>query len=154
MDYLFGFTNVNFSFNANIAVRTPESGFSLQLGQTGSDFYPVISFSGYSGYIFDQRGFMVGGYIKNEAFAISGNYSTESSELESAGRLSYYIDDVLISNNVSSTGFIDCIRFEGYSDEITADINIIRDTGEFDAIMSADAFYLHSLDNLFLTAYN
>ena len=141
-DYLLGYTNVDFSFDANIAVRVPESGFLLQLGQTGSDFHPVVSFSGHSGYIFDKRGDLVGGYIKNEAFSISGNYNFVGPETEASGRLSYYINGTLIVNNLWSTGFLDTIRFEGYTDESTASISVILDTGDYMALMDSEGVYL------------
>ena len=151
-DYLFGFTNVDFSFNADIAVQVPESGFLLQLGQTGNDFHASISFSGASGYIFDQSGDLVGGYMKNEAFSISGNYFFDGNDVDSAGRLSYFINDTLIANNVGSTGFIDCIRFEGHTDDTIGNISIVRDTGDFTALMDSEGVYLLSSDDYFLIA--
>ena len=151
-DYLFGFTNVDFSFNADISVRVPESGFLLQLGQTGSDFHASVSFSGMSGYIFDEEGSMVGGYMKNEAFSISGNYFFDGNDVDSAGRLSYYIDDTLIANNLPSTGFMDCIRFEGYTDDNIGSISIVRDTGDFMALMDSEGVYLLSSEGNFLIA--
>lgn len=150
MDYLFGFTNVDFSFNADITVGVPESGFLLQVGQTGTPFYPSISFSGISGYVFDQRGDMVGGYVKDEAFSISGNYNYEGNTVEATGRLSSYVNNTLISNNLYSTGFVDSIRFEGYTSDSTSHISIVQDTGDFTALMETGSSYLLSSDGSFL----
>ena len=151
-DYLLGYTNVDFSFNSDIVVRVPESGFLLQLGQTGTNFYPVVSFSGVSGYIFDRRGDFVGGYVKNETFSLSGNYNYLSSGTEATGRLSYYINKTLIANNLYSTGFIDTIRFEGYTDDTTSNISIVLDTGDVMALMDVSGVYLQGSGGEYLLA--
>jgi hypothetical protein len=141
-DYLLGYVNVDFSFNTDISVRVPESGFLLQLGQTGADFYPVISFSGVSGYIFDQRGDFVAGYSKNGTFSISGNYDYNGdNEPEATGRLSYFLNESFIANNIYNTGFIDAIRFEGYSDDNVANISFVINTGDSVAVMSQNGYY-------------
>ena len=149
-DYLFGYTNVNFSFNANISIRVPESGFLLQIGQTGNDFYDAISFSGVSGYIFDKRGDFVGGYVKNQPFTISGNYKYNGNDTESTGRLSYYLNNSFIANNLYSTGFVDTIRFEGYTDDTVASIGITLDTGDFSALMDNQGVYIQSNNSEYL----
>lgn len=131
----FGYYNQNFIFNAEISVSAPESGFVFQIARTGenpttgnnlSDSYPLVSFSGYSGYIFDQSGDLVSSYRQNEDIRISGNYfyGEQSSsgkvtfDETGVGRFSFFINDVLIKNNISGqTGFFDTIYFDTQSGE-------------------------------------
>lgn len=104
-----GYTNQPFSFNAEIALTTPQSGFALKIGQTGATFYPNLSFSGVSGYLFDKSGVFFGGYQKDVPFRISGDFFFNETPL----RYSYYYNEVLVANNVyGGTGFVDTIIFE------------------------------------------
>jgi len=150
-DYFIGYIDVDFSFNLNFSVSNSSSGFLFQIGQTGDNFYPVISFSGYSGYVFDQVGSMVGGYIKDAPISISGNYFKNSREQSSTGRFSFFLNNDLIANNIKPTGFVDCVRLEKYSDEISAFIYQIN-TGDYNMLHTNSGAYLISSDGYYLVA--
>lgn len=155
---IIGYTNVNFTFEASIQVKTPASGFLFQLGQTGDPFFPIISFSGNSGYIFDQSGNFFGGYIKNEQFSISGNYffgdyvetGNLANDHTATGRLSYYFNNTLIANDIKGTGFIDALRFEDYNNQNSLIFNITFDTGSSDGLMDSNGLYLLSSEGFYL----
>jgi|SRR6056300_585771 hypothetical protein len=99
--------------NLNILVENTFSGFSVAGGTGNAEGDGLLNsgfvFSGYEGYVFDQSGKFVGGYAPN----IPVNLSIH---MKSNDTYSYFIDDVLIANNVSgSTGF-DYIEFEKHGD--------------------------------------
>lgn len=99
--------------NLNILVENTYSGFSVAGGTGNAEGDALLNsgfvFSGYEGYVFDQSGRFVGGYAPN----IPVNLSIH---MKSDDTYSYFIDDVLIANNVSgSTGF-DYIEFEKHGD--------------------------------------
>lgn len=104
--------------NLDILVENTFSGFSVAAGtgNAGGDglLNSGLVFSGYEGYVFDQSGRFVGGYAPNIPVNISVHMKSDDT-------YSYFIDDVLIANNVSgSTGF-DYIEFEKHGD---ASLNI------------------------------
>jgi hypothetical protein len=163
--YNLGYHNKSFSFNASIAVSVPESGFSMEIGKTGENsFDPVVSFSGYSGYLFDQSGLLVHGYRQNQVFNVSGNYfygdaydSGDNVFEDSTGiaRFSYFINDNLIRNNISGqTGFIDSIIFEDYGNQNTLSIEIFLDTGSPCVIADNTGTYTLSSEGYYLAASN
>lgn len=89
-----------------------ESGGAIEIegGNTGSFsvFTESVAFSGYSGYIFDQERDLIGGYQSGDIISFSGVVFDES-EL----RMSYYLNDKLIKNNLElSWPFIDTIIFD------------------------------------------
>lgn len=91
--------------------------------------------------------------MKNEAFNISGNYNYfGADQISGSGRLSYYINNTLISNNIYATGFIDCIRFEGYTSETIGNIAITKGTGESVALADSGATYILGSEGDFLIA--
>jgi len=99
--------------NLNILVENTYSGFSVAGGTGNAEGDALLNsgfvFSGYEGYVFDQSGRFVGGYAPN----IPVNLSIH---MKSNDTYSYFIDNVLIANNVSgSTGF-DYIEFEKHGD--------------------------------------
>lgn len=115
-----------FSFNAEISLKVPQSGFYLKIGQTGASFYPNVSFSGVSGYLFDKSGVFFGGFQKNVPFSISGDFFFN----EANPRYSYYYDGLLVSNNVyGGTGFIDTVVFEDYGSDSSCRFDIIKAGG-------------------------
>lgn len=146
------YTNVSFTFNADISVGT--TGFLLQIGRTG-DLNSSVSFSGYSGYLFDQSGSMFGGYQRSKKFNISGNYffgqynKTDKilNDEEAVCRLSYYLNDTLIANNILTTGFIDAVSFSGQSMNFT----LTTDTGASTVLCDEGTNYLLSSDNYYLS---
>lgn len=157
--YPLGYSNQNLSFSADLYVGFSSSGFSFELGKTGDPFYSTISFSGYSGYIFDQSGDFVGGYKRGQNINISGNYffgdlATSGNEIVddfSTGRLSYYINNKLICNNISGpTGFFDTILFEDYDGVNTMSLEVILEDGSPTALQDSDQFYLISSDGYYL----
>lgn len=158
----FGYHNRDFSFNASIQVSAPESGFSLEIGKSGDSFYPVISLSGYSGYIFDQSGNFVHGYRQNEVFNFSGNYffgdyydSGGNVLVDETGiaRFSYFINDVLICNNLTGqTGFIDSIIFDDQDDQNTLLLDLFLDTGSPCVLADSTGTYLLSSESYYLSA--
>ena len=109
--------------NLDILVENTYSGFyvaagtgDVVTGEGGSTglLNSGFVFSGYEGYVFDQSGRFVGGYAPNVPVNISVHMKSDDT-------YSYFIDDVLIANNVSgSTGF-DYIEFEKHGD---ASLNI------------------------------
>jgi len=153
---LIGYHNQNFVFEANILVAS-NSGFAFHLSKTGDSIYDVVSFSGYSGFIFDQKGYFVGGYRKNEVLSISGNYFFGSfpqtgnlieDELANA-RFSYFINNKLIANNISGqTGYFDTVRFEDYGVN-SLNFNYILETGSpeiifdsgYNPILSSEGYF-------------
>lgn len=174
-----GYHNKSFSFNASISVSVPESGFNIQIGKTGDPFDPVISFSGYSGYLFDQSGLLVHGYRQNEVFNISGNYFYGDTYNSGGGfqiiegdilvpildnvfqddtgnaRFSYFINGNLIRNNISGqTGFIDCITFEDYNNQNTASIDFFLDTGSSCVLADNTGSYILSSEGYYLSPKN
>ena len=104
--------------NLNVFVDNTFSGFCVAAGtgdvltgEGGSTglLNSGFVFSGYEGYIFDQSGRFVGGYSADNPFDISVHMKSDDT-------YSYFINDVLIANNVSgSTGF-DYIEFEKHAD--------------------------------------
>lgn len=104
--------------NLDILVENTFSGFSVAAGTGNAGGDGLLNsgfvFSGYEGYVFDQSGRFVGGYAPNIPVNISVHMKSDDT-------YSYFIDDVLIANNVSgSTGF-DYIEFEKHGD---ASLNI------------------------------
>ena len=158
---LIGYHNQDFAFSASIQVGLPESGFSLEFVRTGDPIYPVMSFSGQSGFIFDQSGYFVGGYRKDQTINISGNYFfgdvSESNGLISddnaTGRLSYYLNNTLIANNINGpTGFFDTVMFEDYGDLNKISLSIIKATGSPTVIMDSNSVYLLSSESYYLAS--
>lgn len=104
--------------NLTITIDDTFSGFSVAAGtgdvvagEGGSTglLNSGFVFSGNVGYIFDQSGRFVGGYSHDLAFDISVHMKRNNT-------YSYFINDVLIANNVTgSTGF-DYIEFEKHGD--------------------------------------
>ncbi|MDB4317706.1 hypothetical protein N9973_00250 [bacterium] len=104
--------------NLDIFIDNTHSGFCVAAGtgdvvagEGGSTglLNSGFVFSGYEGYVFDQSGRFVGGYAKNIPVNISVH-------MKSNDTYSYFVDDVLIANNIAgSTGF-DYIEFEKHGD--------------------------------------
>tara|TARA_B100001093_G_scaffold236738_2_gene226840 strand:- start:71 stop:442 length:372 start_codon:yes stop_codon:yes gene_type:complete len=99
--------------NLNISIDDTFSGFSVAAGTGNAEGDGLLNsgfvFSGSVGYIFDQSGRFVGGYSPNIPFDISVHMKRNDT-------YSYFIDDVLIANNITgSTGF-DYIEFEKHGD--------------------------------------
>lgn len=158
---LIGYHNQNFIFSADIHVNSP-SGFALHLSKTGDSIYDIVSFSGYSGYIFDQRGDFVGGYRKNQLVNISGNYFYGSfpttgnliQDDNAPSRLSYFLNDKLVSNCVSGqTGYFDIVRFEDYGAN-TLNFEYILDTGSPDFIVASGYVPLVSSEGWYFVGGN
>ncbi len=152
-----GYHNQNLAFTANIQVNSP-SGFIFHLSKTGEFIYDVVSFSGFSGYIFDQMGNFVGGYRKNELINISGNYiygphlNTGALTVDdnSPSRLSYYLNNKLISNSISGqTGYFDTVRFENYGLN-TMNFDYIKQTGSPNVIVDSGYFPIESSEGYYL----
>lgn len=147
--YNLGFQDQSFSFSADITVGIPQSGFSLQIGQTGAHYFPNVSFSGVSGYLFDQSGNFFGGYQKGIPFKISGNYFFDGD----TGRYSYFYNNVLVANNVyGSTGFVDSIRFEDYGELNSAYISVSKEDGSPIVLADSSGVYLISSDGFWLSS--
>jgi len=70
-------------------------GIGSGIGTNDRLAYSGIIFSGQDGYIFDQEGDFVGGYATNQNFNITTNIHED-------GHVSYFIDDVLIKNNLTT----------------------------------------------------
>tara|TARA_R110000787_G_scaffold78925_1_gene172394 strand:+ start:1294 stop:1788 length:495 start_codon:yes stop_codon:yes gene_type:complete len=156
-----GYHNKDFAFSANIQVNVPNSGFSFQIGKTGDPFYPVVSFSGHSGYLFDQSGSFFGGYRRGETFTISGNYFFGDTTLvgkvttdeNATGRFSYYHNDNLIANNINGpTGFFDTVLFEDYGGLNSLTFTPILETGSQNALLDTTGTYLLSSEGYFLSS--
>jgi hypothetical protein len=99
--------------NLDILVENTYSGFYVAAGTGNAGGDGLLNsgfvFSGYEGYVFDQSGRFVGGYAPNIPVNISVHMKNDDT-------YSYFLDDVLIANNISgSTGF-DYIEFEKHGD--------------------------------------
>lgn len=168
-----GYHNQNFSVNANITIQIPTSGFSLKFGRIGSwenhitqveneveirrmgppcgePFVSVVAFSGYSGYIFDQSGNLIGGYLKNEPFDLEFNafYGTGQKN-----RLSYKINNTLIANNLpinSGDVFIDAMVFEDFGDRNNLYFKLKTETGSPTVIAGHTGLYILSSEGFYL----
>jgi hypothetical protein len=172
-----GYHDKNFYVNANIRILVPQSGFVFQFGRIGSWegwpsaigelgidvplpsgadpqtpfslFTPVISFSGISGYIFDQYQNLIGGYLKDEPFDLEFNAFYNTGQ---RNRMSYKINGTLIANNIpipSGDVFIDSVVFEDYGDLNNLFFTMKQETGSPTVIagftgsyLIADGFYL------------
>lgn len=168
-----GYHNQNFSVNANITVQVPNSGFYLKFGRIGSwenittqveneremkrmgppcgePFVSVVSFSGYSGYIFDQNMNFVGGYLKDESFDLEFNAFYETGKVN---RLSYKINNTLIANNLSLENgdiFIDSMIFEDFSDTNNLIVTLKTETGSPTVLAGNTGLYILSSDSFYL----
>lgn len=154
-----GYYNQDFVFNAQIQIAEVDSGFSFNIGQTGQE--PIVSFSGYSGYIFDQSGDLIGGYRKNQAINISGNYfygdvsSTGNVVFDGTGngRFSYFVNNNLIRNNISGqTGFYDTISFNSQNDQNILTLSMDISTGSPCVLKSSEGDYLFPSEDDFYLA--
>jgi hypothetical protein len=99
--------------NLDINVDNLELGFLVAAGTGNPAGDGLLNsgfvFSGYEGYVFDQSGRFVGGYEPNLPINLSVHMKSDDT-------YSYFIDNVLIENNVSgSTGF-DYIEFDKHND--------------------------------------
>lgn len=159
--YRLGYHNQDFVFNASFQVCNTDTGFVFQIGKSGDSFYPVVSFSGYSGYIFDQSGSFVHGYRKNELINISGNYFygdtfvSGNPLVDETGiaRLSYFINDNLIANNISGqTGFFDTVTFEDYGCDALFSLEYVLETGSPCVLADNTGTYLLSSEGYYLAA--
>lgn len=137
---------------SSINIDTPNSGFSLMFGYStgGSHFQTGFGFSGYSGYIFDYNGLMIGGYQSGTPFEI------ESNIFKNEGRVSYFVDGVLINNNSSynpSISIFNKVEFEKYNNS-TANISIYDgDSENYYTLLDSSGIFLYSFDNLLLKAF-
>ena len=148
--YNLGYQDQSFSFVADISVGVPESGFLLQIGQSGNDYFPNVSFSGVSGYLFDASGNFFGGYQKNIPFSLSGNFFFSNS----TGRYSYYYNNVLVANNIYGfTGFVDNVRFEDYGGLNTSFVKVSKENGSPIVFADSNGVYLVA-DGFYLSAGN
>ena len=152
-----GYHNRNFVFSAGIQVNSP-TGFALHLTKTGDHPYHLASFSGYSGYIFDQRGSFVGGYRLNEVINISGNYffgdfvntGNLQDDQYADSRFSYFINNHLIANSISGqTGYFDTVLFEDYGTN-TMLFDYIKETGSPDYLVDNGYSGFQSSEGYFL----
>lgn len=101
-----------FIMNLEVTVDNASSGFSVAagVGLNGNELQNTgFIFSGYEGYIFDQNENFVGGYSKDIPFNISVHTRSD-------GSYSYFIDEVLIANNVIGEINLDLIEFEKHGD--------------------------------------
>lgn len=158
--YSLGYHNQDLVFSADIFIGEPELGFSFEIGKTGDPFYPVASFSGHSGYIFDQSGFFIGGYRKNQTINISGNYffgdvtqsGRVSTDDNATGRLSYYINDILIANNINGpTGFFDTILFNDQSGNNTLSLTLTPQTGSPTILLDKNSVRITSSEGYYFS---
>jgi hypothetical protein len=137
---------------SSITLDTPNSGFSLMFGYStgGSHFQTGFGFSGYSGYVFDYSGLMIGGYRSGAPFEI------ESNIFKNENRVSYFVDGVLINNNLSydsSILFFNKVEFEKYNNS-TASITIYDgDSENYYTLLDSSGIFLYSFDNLLLKAF-
>jgi hypothetical protein len=143
-----GYYNQDFVFNAQVQVIDVASGFSFEIAQSGQD--PIVSFSGQSGYLFDQQSDLIGGFRKNQAINISGNYfygeshSTGNVVFDGTGegRFSYFVNGNLIKNNISGqTGFYDTLYFNSSNDQNILTLSLDISTGSPCVLKSKDGNY-------------
>jgi hypothetical protein len=196
----FGYHNQNLSVKASITIKVPNSGFSLKFGRIGSwenniaqledepnirrigppygdPFVSIIEFSGYSGYIFDQNTNLIGGYLKDEPFDLEFHAFYGSGQ---GDRLSYKINDTLISNNLqlepssnfylrpngvdyylrptgesyyeynSSDLFIDAMLFEEYGERNNFFCTLKQETGSPTVLAGNTGLYILSSEGFYL----
>lgn len=152
-----GYHNQNFVFSADIRINSP-SGFAFHLSKSGEYINNVVSFSGYSGYIFDQKGSFVGGYRQNQGINISGNYFfgdvTASGNVifddDTDSRFSYFLNKKLVANNIiGQTGYFDTVFFEDFGQN-TLNFNFIKNTGSPNVIVDFNGIPIQSSEGYFL----
>lgn len=136
-----GILTGEYQFSASITVNDPTSGFSLAIGDSTTD---AFSFSGFSGYIFDWSGDFVGGYQSGNPFLISGNIFNESPQ-----RMSYFIDDVLIKNNMNPVEMdSDTISFDPFnSGSMILNITEVSNSEIYTFLTSSEGYTLESSDS-------
>lgn len=151
---LSGYITGDYSFNSEIIPHNPKNGFKMVFGMSGiSGITGSVIFSGNSGNVFDQVGDMVGGYSSGRSLYISGNVFAETES-----RMSYYINGVLIKNNLPlSNKQSDTISFDNYNSgslsidiyeryNYTSEVQFYLHSNEFLLLQSSDGDYLQGKD--------
>jgi hypothetical protein len=138
----------SFAIDAGLTINSPESGFSFSLGYRSGDnlFLPSVSFSGYSGYLFDKNNNLFGGYYSGKQFSIKMYFFKDQ------GRISYYYDNTLVSNNIPYNAFypINAIEFNKINDsQASVLIEDLRNSN-FYYLYDFNGNSLISLDNIVL----
>ncbi len=156
----FGYHNQNFSVDASITIRVPNSGFCLKFGRAGSfvaptyePFQTVIAFSGYSGYIFDQDRNLIGGYLKNEPFNLEFHSFYRTGQ--NGNRLSYKINETLIANNLQIENgdiFVDAMVFEDYGGSNNLSFTLKTETGSPTVLAGNTGLYILSSEGFYLAS--
>ena len=111
----------NSTYNVEVTVNSPLSGFEFSLMETGDDggwkSANMVTISGKEGYLFDQSGNFFGRYESGVPFALKVYYDYKQQAF------SYYSDDVLMANSLDVTGYdvfedgiINLIMFEKHAD--------------------------------------
>lgn len=152
-----GYHNQNFAAEADIIVQVPDSGFVLHFGRIGSwagppyeTFTPVISFSGCSGYLFDQEQNLIGGYLKDQRVSLEIDAFYGISQLN---RLSYKVNGTLVANNrpiASGDVFIDAMLFEDYDGQNTLNMTLFAEDGSPTVLAGNTGLYLLSSEGFYL----
>jgi hypothetical protein len=138
----------SFSFKANITPRSPESGFDLCFGTTGSSgvFATGSRFYGRSGLVFDQSGNFFGGYYSGRSLEIEGHFFGD--------RLSYFYNGVLVNNNASVQSSFDSVEFDKFGDstlylELNYISGLVPEVAE-EGIQDINGIFLISRDNFYI----
>tara|TARA_R110002020_G_scaffold266011_1_gene480856 strand:- start:1864 stop:2271 length:408 start_codon:yes stop_codon:yes gene_type:complete len=111
----------NSTYNVEVTVNSPLSGFEFSLMETGDDggwkSANMVSISGKEGYLFDQSGNFFGGYESGVPFNLKVYYDYN------LATFSYYHEDVLMANSLDVTGIdifedgvINLIMFDKHDD--------------------------------------
>ncbi len=133
----------------NFIINSPQSGFSFSIGGTNQNniFSTGFSFSGYSGYLFDQSGNLFGGYYSGTQFDLNLHF------FEQDKRISYFYDDVLMANNIyckSNSLILDTIEFDKINNSTVNIANILENEAAFFYLKDNSGILLVSSDNKLL----
>jgi hypothetical protein len=155
---MFGISSIDFfekgEYSLNVWINQNTESFQFHFGffseeaeQEGQLQETGFSFSGENGYLFDQEGLFFGGYRPEEYFnikIIKKNYS----------EFSYYLGDVLISNNreLGISG-ISAIKFSDYNNSKLNGESFSREADNIEA--GTFGYFLEdNLDNLLYSSDN
>ena len=135
----------SFYFKAIITPREPNSGFCLSFGATGQDgsLTTGVSFSGRSGFVFDQSGNFFGGYYSGRSLNLEGHFFGD--------RLSYFYNSKLVNNNIPIANNFNAVEFEKFGDStLSLEVNYISGLRSDEGLQDINGNFLISRDNFYI----
>jgi hypothetical protein len=131
----------------DILIDSAQSGFKI-VADYGTEESGLINsgvmFSGYNGYIFDRSGDFIGGYRSNKTFKITTHF-------HDSNYASYYIDGVLIKNNINVLNQPNRIEFDKHGNSSIAITHKGISQDYLNILADSAGIILISSDNIVLT---